>query len=127
MKDKRLTVEFVHPDLGQEVTARAGYYVPLEEHVLPFKGREIIYILGHACIENSCCGGQGSWGYLQVPGFLVRKHIRGGQTAPLVSEIEIIQDEPTRNDIRESLLTRHPVSQIDIWTAAYAPSPEARK
>ena len=123
MSQKGAIIEFTHPDLGQEVPARAGYYTPLEEHVLPYKGREVLCILGHACIETSCCGGTGSWAYIQVPGFLVRKHVRGGGTTHPISEIEIIEDEEARNSIRESLMRKHSVSQVDIWTSAYAPSP----
>ena len=126
MSEKGTIIEFVHPDLGREVPARAGYYTPFEEHVLPYKGREVLYILGHACIETSCCGGTGSWAYIQVPGFLVRKHMRGSGTAHPISEIEIIEDEEARNSIRESLMRKHSVSQVDIWTSAYAPSREGR-
>ncbi len=48
-----MKIEFVHPNLGEEVPARAGYYVLLEENILPYKGQEVIYILGHACLEAS--------------------------------------------------------------------------
>ncbi|MCX5998344.1 MAG: hypothetical protein NTU41_01800 [Chloroflexi bacterium] len=113
-----MIIEFGHPRLGEEVVARAGYYVPLEEHVLPYEGREVIYIVGHGCIDNSCCGGRGSWGYVQVPGFLVRRHVRGGTSSP-VSEVEIIEGEATRDRIRESLLKQHPGAQIDMWDTSY--------
>jgi len=126
MSENGAIIEFAHSDLGQEVPARAGYYTPLEEHILPYKGREVLYILGHACIETSCCGGTGSWAYIQVPGFLVRKHVRGGGTTHPISEIEIIEDEEARNSIRESLMRKHSVSQVDIWTSAYAPTPEGK-
>ena len=114
-----MIVEYRHPVLGEEVEARAGYYVPLEEHVLPYKGREVLYIVGHGCIETSCCGGEGSWGYVQAPGFVVTKHTHGG-TDSAVSDIETIQDEVSRSEIRESLLRKHPGAQIEIWTTAYA-------
>ena len=48
-----MKIEFVHPNLGEEVPARAGYYVPLEDNILPYKGREVVYIVGHACLEAS--------------------------------------------------------------------------
>ena len=118
-----MIVEFGHANLGEEVQARSGYYVPLEEHILLYKGREVIYTLGHACIESSCCGGTGSWGYVQVPGFLLRKHIHGGGTSPLISEVEIIQDNEDRNNIRQSVSERHPGASVEIWTADYAQFP----
>jgi hypothetical protein len=109
-----MMIEFTHPELGQEVLTFAGYYVAVEERVLPYNEREVIYILGHACIEASCCG-PARWGYIQVPGFLVRKHIRGGGTTLPVSEIEIIRDEEARNTIWQSLIKKYPGARIEIW------------
>jgi len=109
-----MRMEFTHPELGQEVQTLAGYYVPVEEHVLPYNGRELVYILGYACIEASCCGAA-NWSYIQVPGFLVRKHIRGEGHTPPVSEIETIQGEEDRNTIRQSLTKKYPGAQIEIW------------
>ena len=82
--------------------------------MLPYNEREVIYILGQACIEASCCGAA-NWSYIQVPGFFVRKHIRGGGSTLPVSEIETIQDEEDRNTIRQSLTKKHPGAQIEIW------------
>lgn len=109
-----MTTEFTHPDLGEEVRSISGYYVPCEEHTLPYDGRDIIYVLGQACIDASCCG-SAAWSYIQVPGFLIRKHIRGGGAAPLVSEVESLQDPETRNSIRELLSKEYPGAQIEIW------------
>src|SRR4030042_401350 len=109
-----MTIEFTHPELGQEVKTFAGYYIPLEEHVVPYNEREVIYILGHACIEASCCG-SARWGYIQVLGFLVRQNIPGGKGTLPVSEIESIQDEEDRNSIRESLEKKYPSMRIEIW------------
>jgi hypothetical protein len=105
--------EFIHPELGREVRSFTGYYVPLEEHVLPYNEREVIYILGHACIEASCCGSS-NWVYIQVPGFFVRKHIRVCADTLPVSEIEIIQDEEARRTIYEALIKKYPGAQIEM-------------
>jgi hypothetical protein len=112
-----MIVEFEHAVLGEEIETRAGYYVPFEEYILPYKGREVIYTLGHGCIEASCCTAAGSWDYVQIPGFLVKKHIRGGGASPPVSQVEIIQDSEDRNSIRQSIAEKHPGASIEIWTA----------
>ena len=112
-----MIVEFSHANLGEEVQTPSGYYVPLEERILPYKGREVIYTLGQGCVESSCCSSPRSWRYVQVPGFLVKKHIRGGATSLLISEVEIIQDNEDRNNIRQSIAERHPGASIEIWTA----------
>ena len=109
-----MIVEFAHPKLGEEVQALAGYYIPYEEHTLPYRGREVIYILGHVCVDGSCCG-TANCDYVQVPGFLKRKHIRTGETTSPVSEVEIIQDEADRKNIRDSLTKKYPDVHIEIW------------
>ena len=109
-----MTTEFTHPKLGEEVRTIAGYYIPHEEHSLRYNGRDILYILGHACIDTSCCGAA-AWSYIQVPGFLVRKHIRGGETTPPVSEVESIQEPEIRNEVRELLSREYPGIKIEIW------------
>ncbi len=108
-----MITEFMHPELGREVQSFAGYYIPMEEHLLPCDGREIIYILGHVCVEASCCG-QGSWRYVQVPGFSVSKHTKE-ETAPSVSEVDTVEDETLRRDIVRILTAKYPDAQIEMW------------
>jgi len=110
---RKMTIEYTHPELGQEVRTFSGYYTPLEEQVLSYDDREVIYILGHACVEASCCGST-QWNYVQVVGFLVRKHIYGSEGTSPVSEIEIIQDEKDRDTIRERLEKEYPNLRIEI-------------
>ena len=110
-------IKFAHPQLGQDVKGRAGYYVAVEEHSFLHEGREVLYILGYACVDNSCCGALRSWGYVQVPGFLLRRHIGRDESGRPVSEVETIEDERDRHGIRQSLLERYPGIQIDMWDA----------
>jgi hypothetical protein len=109
-----MTTEFTHPRLGEEVRSLAGYYVPREEHLLPLDGREVLYIVGDACIEASCCG-MASWSYVQVPGFLMRRRVPGGEAVPAVSEVETIESRETRNAVTESLLKLYPGARVEIW------------
>ena len=59
---------YTHEELGREIEAPSGYYQPMEEAWLAFQGRQLLYVLGAACIEASCCG-VGSWSYLRVEGY----------------------------------------------------------
>ena len=72
--------EFTHPQLGEELRSISGYYVPREEQVVPYQGRQVLLVLGDVCMDTSCCGG-GSWSYVQVPGFLVRRQAEGSAGA----------------------------------------------
>ena len=109
-----MTTEFTHPQLGEEVRTLAGYYLPREEHLLPHDGREVLYIVGDACIEASCCG-VASWSYVQVPGFLIGRRVHGEGTMPTVSEVETIDGKETRNAVTESLLKLYPGARVEIW------------
>ena len=107
-------MEFTHPKLDEEVRTLSGYYVPRQENVLPYQGRHVLYIVGDACIEASCCG-VASWNYVQVPGFVVRRGVRGGDSAPVVSEVETIEDKAIRKGVTESLLKQYPGARVEIW------------
>lgn len=98
---------------------RAGYCVAVEEGSFSYDGREVLYILGCACIDNSCCGAQRNWGYVQVPGFLLRRNTDRDDNGRPVSEVEIIEGERDRNSIRQSLLERYPGIQVDMWESSY--------
>ncbi len=105
--------QFTHPELGKEVRALSGYYIPIEQNVLIYNGRKVLYIAGSICIDSSCCG-VGNWNYIQVPGFLIKEKLHGNETSPTVSEIETIQDEKDQNNIRRVLLDKYPDARIEI-------------
>jgi len=117
-----MIIEYKHPDLNEEVGARAGYYCPLEERLLSCRGRDVLYVLGHACLDNPCCGKGGEWTYIQVPGFLVRTHAQTADRVPRVSDVEIIEDRESRQEITDWLAKKHRGAQIEIWGIEYRPS-----
>jgi hypothetical protein len=106
--------EFTHPDLGQEIRSLAGYYVPREVQVMPLNSKEVLLVLGDACIDSSCCG-CASWSYIQVPGFLVKKHVRGGGEKPEVSEVDTIEDKAVRDALVQSLGKKYPGARVEMW------------
>jgi hypothetical protein len=100
---------YSHSDIGTEVQAPWGYYQALEEGHLAYSGRQVLYTLGSACIEASCCG-KGSWSYARVEGYLVE----GGSTRdpgdpdarPV--EIDTVEDSGERAEIAKLVVERHP-------------------
>jgi len=58
--------EYTHLKLNEDVYAIAGYYTPQKEIRLKCNNREVLYVIGQAVIESSCCG-SGSWEYAIVP------------------------------------------------------------
>lgn len=114
-----MIIDYIHPDLGEDVQGRAGFYTAVEELTMPYNGREVLYVMGVARLERPCCGSVCCWGYIQVPGFLVEKYVRGkGSTSP-VSKVEIIENENDRDRIRNVLMEKHPGTQVEIWGTQY--------
>jgi hypothetical protein len=108
-----MMAQYTHPALGEEVQTHGGYFIPKEERLLPYGGREILYIVGDAVIESSCCG-TGSWIYIQVPGFVDS----GGppwSSKAQVSYVEPIRDHADRENVLKLLLERHPGARIEIF------------
>jgi hypothetical protein len=106
--------EYNHLELGVEVHNIAGYYVPLEEHIIQLDGKDLLFLLGFACIESSCCGVR-SWNYIQVPGFLTGKTSKGGEGITGISQVDTIEDTPTRLRIAEILASQYPGADVDWW------------
>ena len=102
--------------LGTEIEAPAGYYTPIEERFIDLDGKRLLYVLGSACIETSCCG-TGSWSYARVEGYVVEQHHSDGahDDAGWTSlEIETVEDAAERSAIGTLLLDRHPGIRIEF-------------
>ena len=107
-------MKYTHLELSKDVHTIAGYYTPLKEVRLKYNSREVLYVVGQAVIESSCCG-TGSWGYVLVPGYLVNWQNKTNEAGLPVSEVEPISDGVSRNDIREIINELENIPQIQFW------------
>ncbi len=83
-------MEYEHPELEQEVAAIGGRYLFLKEVRLPFMGREVLYHVGCAIVDTSCCGAGGA-AFARVAGFVEAWQCRqtaGGRPVSRVAPIE---------------------------------------
>ena len=100
-------------DLGSEIVAPSGYYQPFEEGFLDYEGKQLLYTLGSACIEASCCG-KGSWSYARVEGYVV------GDTPPRARgdggaiEIDTVEDVEEKTAIANLLAEKHPGVRVEF-------------
>jgi hypothetical protein len=102
---------YVHHSLNQEVTAIGGHYILVKEARLPYRGREVLYLVGHAAFDTSCCG-SGGCAYALVPGFVVRWQSSRTADDLAISEIEPVRDPGIRNDIRRLIEKQETVQQV---------------
>jgi hypothetical protein len=107
------SARYVPEDLGCEVAAPSGYYQPLEEAFLGLSGKRLLYILGTACIDASCCG-TSSWQYLRVEGFVVENDSPQSKGDADYVEVDTIEDDADKAAIRELLLGKHPGARIEF-------------
>jgi len=107
-------LDYTHLPIDEDVICVAGYYTPLKEVRLKYNGREVLYVVGQAVIESSCCG-IGCWGYILVPGYLINWHKRSNDVGLPVSEVEPISDKIMRASIRRIITEAESISQVEFW------------
>ena len=110
-----MTTQYTHLELNEDYpTGIAGYYTPQKEVRLQHNGREVLYVIGKAVIESSCCG-TGSWIYAIVPGYIESWQKTKNETGLPVSEVEPILNEEARDNIRRIIETNENASPIGFW------------
>jgi hypothetical protein len=106
-------LEYVHQDLNQEVTAIGGHYVLVKEVRLPFHGRELLYLVGHAAFDTTCCG-VGGCAYALVPGFILSWKSRMNKEGLVVSEVEPVHDKGVQEQVRKLIEKKEMVHQVQF-------------
>ena len=104
---------YVPEDFGTEVVVPSGYYQPIKEDLVAFDGKQVLYVLGSACVEASCCG-IGSWAYVRVEGFVVGEEDPGDESDRKSTQIDTITAERDKAAIGALLLDRHPGARIEF-------------
>ena len=110
----RTGVKFVHFELGKDIPVGIpGFYTPYREVKLAYHGREVLYVVGKAVWESSCCG-TGNWTYTTVPGYILNWHSSAENGLP-VSEVEPITSKAEQEEIRKVLEDRESAELITFW------------
>ena len=105
--------EYTH-ELHREVRSISGGYTLEREERINVDGKTVLYVVGNALADSSCCG---FWGchYALVPGYVVNwKHTKNEEGIP-ISTVEVIADEEVRRQITKLLEEKEGVSQIRFW------------
>jgi hypothetical protein len=105
------TQDFTHPQLGREVTAIGGHYVFGKEIRMPYHNREILYFVGYAVLDSTCCG-VGGVAYVLVAGFIRQWKFKKNKTDCFISQIEPICDQAVQKEVRSVIQKREMVHQV---------------
>ena len=92
------TRTYAHIPLNEEVTAIGGHYILEKEVRLPFRGEEVLYVVGMSLVDSSCCAPTGCK-YAIVPGYILDWRCRTNADGLSVTEVQPIRDEETRKEI----------------------------
>lgn len=104
-------IKYVHQPLNVEIRSIGGYYKVLEEGLIDFEGRKVLYVLKGAHVDTSCCGA-GGLGFLSVPGLVTAWKSSKNEEGLAVSEVKRITDRGPRSAIRDILKQKYPY--IDV-------------
>jgi len=107
------TREYTHIPLNEEVFAIGGHYVLEKEIRLPFRGEEVLYIVGMGMVDSSCCGIAGCK-YAIVPGYVLDWRHRTNDDNLPVTEVQPICDEETRKQITDLIKDADFVQMVEF-------------
>ncbi|OPX40578.1 MAG: hypothetical protein B1H13_06775 [Desulfobacteraceae bacterium 4484_190.3] len=103
--------QYIHQELEKEVKSISGSYTLVEEEHLIYRGREVLYVVGFAMVDSSCCG-VGGCRFINIPGYVVSWKREKDVSGLPVSEIEPITEEEEQKEIKKLLEFKYPHSQI---------------
>jgi hypothetical protein len=106
--------EYIHEKMNKEIETISGYYMFYKEVRLPLNNREILYVVGSAVIDTSCCG-VGGCGYALVPGYIISWESRIDNQGRYVSEVEPIRDQSTQQEVIQLIQDTEIVNQVQFW------------
>ena len=105
--------DYVHPSLNEEITSVSGYYTLTKEARFVFHGREVLYYIGHAAFDTSCCG-EGGCAYALVAGFINDLRVGHTNEGRDISKIEKISDPSVQKEITAMLKEKEEVHQVNF-------------
>lgn len=91
----------------------SGWYELEKEEVVDIKGMELLYVVGSAAVDNSCCGAMGCQ-YALVPGYVQRWKYRQDEAGLWISRMEPVTDPKAREGISQMVKGKELVSQVQF-------------
>ena len=106
-------IDFIHPVLNKAVRTIGGSYILSQEKRLSDNDRQVLYFIGCAVVEASCCG-PGGCTYALVPGYIKDWKYKTGDDDISVSRVEPICDEDEQSEIGKVIMKKESVQQVNF-------------
>ncbi len=110
-----MSIEFTHPVLNEEVRSITGGYTLIKEVVKDVGGQRLLYFVGGAQFDSSCCG-TGGCGYALVSGFVVKLKSSTDADGQPVSVVDPIDGAELRRGIIALIKREEMVQDIQFWS-----------
>jgi hypothetical protein len=108
-----MALKYTH-ELNEQVLSISGGYELDKEGRVPIDGREVLYVVGNAVVDGSCCG-LGGCRYAVVPGFILKWKAQTDDRGKAVTLVEPIRDQRIKELIRKLILETETVQQVEFW------------
>ena len=105
--------EYVHEKIDSEIDTISGHYTFHKEVRLVFGERVILYTVGSAVVDRSCCG-VGGCGFAVVAGYIITWKIKTDEQGKFISEVEPISDKSTQQRIVKLIKHSEIVNQVQF-------------
>lgn len=105
--------DFSHPELNVQVTAIGGSYFMLKETRLSLNGEDILYLIGTAIFDTTCCG-TGGCAYALVPGMIRKWQYKTDANGRPVTRVRPVSEERIRKKIKEMIFKNESVHQVNF-------------
>jgi hypothetical protein len=103
-------MDFIHPPLDDTVSSIAGEYSFTREAVVAHERGDVLYVVGFARMDRSCCG-HGACGYALVAGHVLELHAgltAGGRPVSRVAPV----GEDLHREVSSLIQSREGVGQV---------------
>ena len=113
VEERIVPIDFIHPVLNKAVRTISGQYILSQEKRLSYNGRQVLYFIGCAVVDASCCG-PGGCTYALVPGYVKDWKYKTGGDDLFVSRVEPIRDTDSQSEIRRMIIKKESVQQVNF-------------
>lgn len=103
-------MDFIHPLLNEEIDAIAGHYTITKEEILPHEKGPVLYLVGFACMDTSCCGARGC-AYAIVAGHIEELRCGRSEDGRIISKVNPVTEDLYR-EITGKICVKEGINQV---------------
>ena len=113
LRRRGLLLDHTHLTLNSEIAAIGGEYAFLKEATVRFQENTILYYVGCAVLNSTCCG-TGGVCFARVPGVVHDFKYKSDASGVPVSMVEPITNKTIQKQLRKILQDTEMVQQVEF-------------